>query len=216
MKVLLCSILILLAGCQAMHEQPRSFSSITLPWRVGFTVPSCMDAWVEWAGAEDMQGRYLRLAGGVPAYGCSITSNEEQARGWKAIGVGGMGLSGYDLPKRLYVRWQSIVEQRTYKAWVDLPEEARALLRLSNTTLCPATPEDDEPVGMAINMGLAPGGMIVVWVRDPCSKPIQVARVQAEEEPLGPYQGESSGEYYFQEEASKRYIERFGIPYGSW
>lgn len=215
MKVLLCSILILLAGCQAMHETPQSFSSITLPWGFGFTVPDCMDAWVEWAGAEDMQGRYLRLAGGVPAYNCSPTSNDEQARGWQGVGGSGMGLSGYDLPKRFYVRWQSIVEQKTYKAWVDFPEEARTLLQLSDTTRCPATPEDD-PIGMAINMGLAPGGVIVVWVRDPCLKPIEVASAQAEEEPLGPYQGESGGEYYFQKEASKRYIERFGIPYGSW
>ena len=125
-------------------------------------------------------------------------------------------LSGYDLPKRLYIRWQSIVERKTYKAWVDLPEEARTLLRLSNTTLCPATPEDDEPVGMAINMGLAPGGVIIVWVRDPCFKPIQVARLQAEIEPLGPHQGESEGHYYPQKKASKRYIERFVIPYDSW
>lgn len=36
-------------------------------------------------------------------------------------------------------------------------------------------------------------------------------------EPLGPDQGNNEGRYAYKvSEKAKRYIERFGIPYGSW
>ncbi|MDH4553958.1 DUF2931 family protein, partial [Pseudomonas sp. BN417] len=64
---------------------------------------------------------------------------------------------------------------------------------------------------------LAPGGTIQVWVHNRCYKSVKVARAQAEIEPLGPSQGQTAGEYaYDPSEKAKRYIERFGIPYGSW
>ncbi|WP_178118313.1 hypothetical protein [Pseudomonas sp. SJZ080] len=47
-------------------------------------------------------------------------------------------------------------------------------------------------------------------------KSVKVARAQAEIEPLGPHLGKSGGHYYPLSEASKRYIEKYGIPYGSW
>ncbi|MDH4553598.1 DUF2931 family protein, partial [Pseudomonas sp. BN417] len=69
----------------------------------------------------------------------------------------------------------------------------------------------------SLYMGLAPGGIIQVWVRDRCSKLVKVARAQAEVEPLGPDQGRNEGRYaYKPSEKAKRYIEQFGIPYGSW
>ena len=65
-------------------------------------------------------------------------------------------------------------------------------------------------------IGVAPGGKIGVWVEDNCLSDHLVASAQAEIAPLGPYQGYSKGKYRPQEEPSKRYIERYGIPYGSW
>jgi len=46
--------------------------------------------------------------------------------------------------------------------------------------------------------------------------PVKVARGQAEIEPKGPALGLSGGSYIPQSEASKRYVEQYGIPYGSW
>lgn len=55
------------------------------------------------------------------------------------------------------------------------------------------------------------------WVRDECHRPIKVARAQAEIEPLGPSMGQNEGRYAYKiSDKAKRYIERFGIPYGSW
>ena len=69
----------------------------------------------------------------------------------------------------------------------------------------------------SVYLGLAPGGVVQVWVRDSCHHPVKVARALAEIEPLGPSQGKNEGRYaYPVNEKSKRYIEKFGIPYGSW
>lgn len=66
-------------------------------------------------------------------------------------------------------------------------------------------------------LGLAPGGVVQVWVRDSCNHPVKVARAQAEIEPLGPSQGKNEGRYaYPVSDKAKRYIDKYGIPYGSW
>ncbi|SDY35651.1 Protein of unknown function [Pseudomonas sp. NFIX28] len=124
---------------------------------------------------------------------------------------------GADLPKRIFVRWQSVVEPQTYRVWIDIPEEARQIMRKTTARRCPETPRQTASYMASVNLGLAPGGIVQVWVRDECHHPIKVARVQAEVEPLGASQGKTNGRYAYQiSEESKRYIEKFGIPYGSW
>ena len=127
-----------------------------------------------------------------------------------------MHVLGADLPKRIFVRWQSVVEPQTYRTWVEIPEEARQIMRKATTRRCHTDPESPSAYDASLNLGLAPGGIVQVWVRDECHRPVKVARAQAEIEPLGPHLGKSGGHYYPQSDASKRYIERFGIPYGSW
>jgi hypothetical protein len=59
--------------------------------------------------------------------------------------------------------------------------------------------------------------VVQVFVRDSCHRPVKVARAKAEIEPLGPGQGKNQGRYaYPVSEKTKRYIDKFGIPYGSW
>ncbi|MOA46497.1 hypothetical protein D3C78_1690200 [compost metagenome] len=87
-------------------------------------------------------------------------------------------------------------------------------MRTSISRRCPDTLRS--PYRASLTLGLAPGGVVQVWVRDSCHDAIKVARAQAEVEPLGPHLGKSNGHYYPQSEKSKRYIERYGIPYGSW
>lgn len=50
-----------------------------------------------------------------------------------------------------------------------------------------------------------------------CGEPIEILRAQAEIEPKGPSQGKTGGRYALPlEPSSKAYIEKNGIPYGSW
>ena len=111
----------------------------------------------------------------------------------------------------------NLIEQEvSTERWIDIPEEARQLMHRSTHRRCPETPERPALYLAALHIGLAPGGVVQVWTRNECNKPVPVARAQAEIEPRGPHLGKSGGKYYPLSDASKRYIEKFGIPYGSW
>ncbi|WP_312931172.1 DUF2931 family protein [Stutzerimonas nitrititolerans] len=203
-------------GCQAMDPLSGAGDPHARWWQLGFVAPDYMTVWVETAAVEDVHGKLIeRISSGV-APSAMPEDGMESARGWNRVGTDGMPAVGAALPRRVFVRWQSIVEARTYRAWVDIPDEARQVMHDSTARRCPERPEEPSKYSAGLTLGLAPGGVIQAWVRDSCYRPIKVARGQAEVEPLGPHQGQSNGHYYPLPEASKRYIERFGIPYGSW
>ncbi|RMQ47435.1 hypothetical protein ALQ04_03900 [Pseudomonas cichorii] len=108
------------------------------------------------------------------------------------------------------------MEPKTYRAWIDIPQGAREIMHTSTHQRCAQTPEKAARFTASVIVGLAPGGIVQVWVRDSCNNAIKVARAQADVEPLGPHLGKSGGNYYQQPEAYRRYIEKYGIPYGSW
>lgn len=176
-----------------------------------------MTGWVEASLVEDVNGRtFDHGSGGVIGNG-NPGDATETARGWVG-GVGGnsRAVAGADLPKRIYVRWQSAVEPQTYRVWIDIGEEARQIMHDSTHRRCEETPERTARYMAALYLGLAPGGVVQAWAIDSCGSPVKIARGQAEIEPLGPHLGKSGGNYYPQPKASKRYVEKFGVPYGSW
>ena len=185
-------------------------------WSIDFQGPTYMQGLVEITVVEDIKGRLFRRLGGGSIGTGDPGLDKEHARGWGPIGGNIYPMTGADLPKRIFVRWQSIVEQKTYKGWIDIPEDARRIMRDSTARRCPDWPDHKANSMAAVVVGMTPGGAIRVWVNDNCLNDLLVASAQAEIEPLGPYQGYSKGKYRPQEEPSKRYIERYGIPYGSW
>lgn len=211
---LLCTLLA--AGCSAdplsAKNDPKS------PWwELGFTEPRYMKVWVEDTSVEDIKGRTFLHTGAGSASGGQPEDGTESAKGWHGVGSSAKAVVGADLPKRIFVRWQSIVEPQTYRVWVEIPEEARQLMLASVNQRCAKTPEQTATYISSVYLGLAPGGVVQVWVRDACHHPVKVARAQAEIEPLGPSQGKNQGRYaYPVNDKAKRYIEKFGIPYGSW
>ena len=115
------------------------------------------------------------------------------------------------------MRWQSVVEPQTYQGWIEIPESARQVMRAALRKDCQQFPETASILKIAsVRLGLAPGGVVQIWVLDECMHPVKVARGQAEIESKGPDLGFSGGSYFPQSEASKRYVEKYGIPYGSW
>ena len=186
-------------------------------WSIDFVGPSFMQGWLELIVVEDMKGRLL----GGPSGGGLGANHEgldkEYARGWEREIGNYYSMTGADLPKRIYVRWQSIIEQITYTGWVTISEDARSIMRGSTARRCPDRPEQPARFYQSLTLGLAPGGVIRVWVQDNCSNNVLVDHGQAQVEPLGPYQGRNQGRYaYPVDENAKRYVERWGIPYGSW
>jgi hypothetical protein len=215
-KVIAMLGVLLLSGCQATDPLSAKNDPKYLWWELAFTEPNYMKVWVEDSAVEDINGKLFHRTGGGSAAGGEPEDGKESARGWNGVGSSGKPVVGADLPKRIFVRWQSVVEPQTYRAWIDIPEEARDVMRTSTSRRCAKTPDQEARFMASIYLGLAPGGVVQVWVRDECHHPIKVARAQAEVEPLGPHLGKSDGHYYPQSEKSKRYIEKYGIPYGSW
>ncbi|AKA25091.1 DUF2931 family protein [Pseudomonas chlororaphis] len=207
----------LLTGCLASDPLSGKNDPKDPWWEMGFTQPYYMKVWVEDTAVEDINGQLFHRTGGGSAADGDPGYQKEWARGWGGVGGNGKSVVGADLPKRIYVRWQSIVEPQTYRAWVDIPEEARKIMLASTHRRCPKTPHQTARYMASVYLGLAPGGVVQVWVRDECRNTIKVARAQAEVEPLGPDQGKNNGRYAYKiSEKSKRYIEQYGIPYGSW
>jgi hypothetical protein len=218
MKQCIMAICVLfLSGCQSASPLSEKNDPKSESRELAFTEPYYMKVWVEDSAVEDINGKLFTRTGGGTAAGGEPENGKEPARGWHALGAAGKPVVGADLPKRIYVRWQSIVEPQTYQVWLDVPEEARQLMVQSVSQRCPETLEEQASYSASIYLGLAPGGVVQVFVRDSCHRPVKIARAQAEIEPLGPSQGKNQGRYaYPVSEKSKRYIDKFGIPYGSW
>ena len=209
---LLALVLLSIAGCTGAAPYP---SDLPYPyWRLGFLAPDHMEVWVETAEVEDIDGQYFyRMGGGtasihIPTDGSGNAAGWRSNRGWGA----GRHVNGADLPKRIYVRWQSLAEPQTYRIILEIPERARQLMTERLDPPCQTS-----EYRHALALGLAPGGVVRGWVMSTCGKPIEVLHAQAEVEPKGPSLGKTDGQYALPlEPASKAYIEQHGIPYGSW
>ncbi len=208
---LLLGLSLLLSGCALADKGPGS-----LPykyWRLGFLAPDYMEVWVETADVEDIRGqKFFHVGSGIVSVRTPANERGNPAGWGERFGWGaGRYVNDADLPKRLYVRWQSLAEPQVYRIFIDIPERARQLLSARLEKPCPTS-----AYRHALAIGLAPGGVVKGWVMSTCDDPIEVFRAQAEIEPKGPYGGESGGEYYFLSDQSKAYIQQHGIPYGSW
>ncbi|QSL89919.1 DUF2931 family protein [Pseudomonas atacamensis] len=218
MKLFVALLLgVCITGCQSSDLLSANSDPKSNWWELAFTEPDYMKVWVEDSSVQDITGRVFFRTGGGTAAGGEPENGTDSARGWTGVGGSGKRVVGADLPIRIYVRWQSIVEQKTWQAWVDIPENARQIMVTSTSQRCPERPDRTARFMASVYLGLAPGGVVQAWVRDSCHRPIKVARAQGEIEPLGPELGKNGGRYaYPVSEKSKRYIEKFGIPYGSW
>ncbi|WP_305955699.1 DUF2931 family protein [Pseudomonas sp. DY-1] len=154
---------------------------------------------------------YFDVHGGVASY-------TGKAEGWHQGGGAMMPVNNVDLPEMLFVRWQSLVEPQTYKATLPIPPWVRDEMVRPERVFCHGSQKWKDDYRRMISLGLAPGGIVKVWVGGPCLPSKEVGRYQAKIESLGPDQGRSEGRYAWPdlEPASKAYIEQNGIPYGSW
>jgi len=194
-------------------EPPMPFPS----WYLGFVAPDYMDAWLETADVTDVRG--VTFTGAMQGTVSIWQPADGKGDPTRKLGpyILGAGVSlPLELPQRLFVRWQSLAEPQTYRATVEIPESARELMRKRERVNCPITGWTDEHRD-ALAVMLAPGGIVKVWVSGSCFPAVPIARVQAEVEPLGPDQGHSGGQYALPlKPTAKAYLEKHGIPYGSW
>ena len=185
-------------------------------WYLGFLAPNYMEVWLEQVNIGDNSGRIFPNAmRGVVAMG-EPDDLSDTAVGWPGrIGSGkGRYLTGLDLPYVVSLRWQSMVEPQTYHALFTIPDWAREKMVERLPAKCPSGRTFDYRESLTI--GLAPGGVVKVWIKGPCLDPIEVLTLQAEIEPKGPYGGKSNGKYRPLSPVVKSYVDKYGVPYGSW
>ncbi|WP_438866150.1 DUF2931 family protein [Pseudomonas abieticivorans] len=211
--LLLCGALFWLSGCTSGAGR--------LPydaWWLGLGAPHYMEVWIETADAVDINDRAFRRA--MSGVGGSSPKNlRGDPRGWpEHPGAGATKrVLGADLPRLLYVRWQSLVEPQTYEAYIVIPKATQQAMLKGEKTFCKADAKWITDYRNMLTVGLAPGGIARVWLGGQCLKPIDVARVQADVVKVGPSGGKNEGRYALPlKPAAKTYIEKYGIPYGSW
>ena len=211
----LLSIVLLLglAGCQSDAANKLPYDA----WYLGFLAPNYMEVWLEQVNIGDNSGRIFPNAmGGVVSYG-KPENLAIRAEGWpERIGSGkGRTLAGLDLPYVVSLRWQSMVEPQTYHALFTIPDWAREKMVERLPAECPVSGRTSD-YRKDLTIGLAPGGVVKVWIMGPCLDPIEVMTLQAEIEPKGPCGGKSNGKYRPLSPVVKSYVDTYGVPYGSW
>lgn len=208
--ILVVGLLISLNAC-AMSPSTSPPPKLPYPaWYVGLAAPQHMEVWVETVDVTDQRGlRFFRVHGGVASY-------TGQPEGWGNGAGKSKPINNVDLPERIFMRWQSLVEPQAYKISIQIPQWVRDQMIKPEQAFCLWTSKWEEDYRDALTLGMAPGGIVKVWVGGSCLGYREVGRFQAEVEPLGPYRGASKGKYIPLEPENKAYVEQHGIPYGSW
>jgi hypothetical protein len=148
-----------------------------------------MEVWVESVDVLDQRGfAFFRVHGGVASYTGKV-------EGWHQGGGATRMVNNVDLPERIFVRWQSLVEPQTYKVGIKIPQWVRDEMVKPERVFCQGSKNWKDDYRDTITLGMAPGGIVKVWVGGACLGFTEVGRFQAEVEPLGPYQT-GKGIYY--------------------
>ncbi|MFK3799962.1 DUF2931 family protein [Pseudomonas sp. NPDC088444] len=211
MKRLMLLIVLLISLC-ACARGPQSIPPPKLPyhaWYLSLAAPRHMEVWVETVDVIDQRGLpFFYIHAGVAGY-------PRQTVGWHVAGSA-KPISNVDLPERLFLRWQSLVEPQAYKIRIPIPQWVRDEMVKPERVFCTGSKKWKDDYRDIISLGMAPGGIVKVWVGGACLKDKEVGRYQAEIEPRGPYLN-NKGEYYrAPTPEAKAWIEKNGIPYGSW
>lgn len=212
MKVLVLGA-VLLISLSACAMSPSMSPSPRLPypaWYVGLAAPQHMEVWVETVDVIDQRGlRFFRVHGGVASY-------TGQPEGWGNGAGKSKPINNVDLPERIFLRWQSLVEPQAYKLSIQIPQWVRDQMIKPEQAFCLWTGKWEEDYRDAITLGMAPGGIVKVWVGGSCLGYKEVGRYQAKIEPLGANQDGKGQFYRAPNPEAQAWIDQHGIPYGSW
>lgn len=210
-----------LVACSGAGGGPRSYS-LDLPyrtWEIGLGAPNYMEVWVESVDVVDVRGfSFKRVHGGTSSIQ-NPPDNKGDPTGWPVRpGIGASRpMMGIDLPKEIFVRWQSLAEPQTYDARIDVPAWAREEMVTGHAAVCSLDGQHITAYRYAIAVGLAPGGIIKAWLTGACLDPIEIGRFVGTINPDGPSGGQTGGRYALPlDPAAQKYLETHEIPFDSW
>jgi hypothetical protein len=205
--ILVLGLLISLSACANGPRPPK----LPYPaWNVGLAAPKHMEVWVESVDVLDQRGfGFFHVFGGVASY-------TGEVRGWHKGGGKTMPIHNVDLPEKIYLRWQSLVEPQAYTIGIQIPPWVRDEMVRPERVFCQGSRKWKDDYRKIITLGMAPGGIVKMWVGGPCLGFKEVGRFQAKVHPLGPFQNRKGLYYRDPTPEAQAWIEKNGIPYGSW
>jgi hypothetical protein len=194
------------------------------------------DAKFEWDATESAPKHYpMEIIRGTFIYhgeaeaGLYIPSGGTLSSGWgDPISSHDVGEKFKPLPDRLKIYFFSLAERQFYEGEFALPyERIQALFRegVANAT---ASPDGELPIYTRIMAGVAPGGVVAVWVTGQDTKEVFFGQAQKVElNPSAafalPFKDKADSDSYMQEilESSttpeeRESIKKNGIPFGLW
>jgi len=197
-----------LSGCGDEGARPPKLPYES--WYLGLAAPRHMEVWVESVDVLDQRGfAFFRVNAGVASY-------TRKTEGWHKGGGSNKPATNVDLPERIFVRWQSLAEQKTYKIGIEIPQWVRDEMVMPERVYCEPDRDYVTLYRNRVNLGLAPGGIVKVWFGVACLGYTEIGRYQANIEPLGPRKDGTHKYFRGPNPAAQAYIDEHGIPYGSW
>ncbi|MEH6566445.1 MAG: DUF2931 family protein [Halopseudomonas sp.] len=218
--IILLVALVLLSGCNRdpLNPPPPKFPFSTATWHIGLAAPNYMEAWIESVDVVDRRGlAYVRVNGGVPSV-TSPPNNEGNPRGWPEEPGSGKTkpMTNIDLPEIIFVRWQSLVEPRTYDVRIDIPPWVRDEMLTPHRAWCHWDGAYITDYRNVISVWVAPGGVARAWLMGPCLDAMDIGRFVGEIHEEGPNGGRTGGQYDPPSPNAQAWLEEHEIPYDSW
>lgn len=186
-----------------------------LPWTISHIAPDHMEAYLNGVVVFDISNRMNpSVVRGSPSMR-RPTKDDEVSVGWPSNpGWGSVTPVNLDLPKILIVSWRSFVEQQEYHVQIEVPEEARSQMRIGHPVNCFKNDGREHYYRNNLVVGMAPGGIVKLWVNGPCLDAIEVGRFVATKDKPDPARAGYATRALSEE--TQAYLKNNPIPYGSW
>lgn len=175
---------LLLTGCSAVSSEKED----VVKWHFQLATPKHYNVWVEHLELERSGVRHWSHPAG--SLGCC----------WKGPD-GPRGITGgmQPFPNFIGIQWFSFAEQAFYQRLISIPDDWQDLMR-APARYVTSLGEFSGPRNI-LTLGLAPGGEIVVWIKNQIGNEIEIARLQA---------NEIEGEAFRYKTRTKDYLNKHG------
>ncbi|MDX1304595.1 DUF2931 family protein [Photobacterium sp.] len=193
-------MLLLLSSCSLRGHQLEE-------WTVTAATPQHYRAKVEKALVlgESKKNGWRAMIGGYAPY----SNNPLSWAGVERLSAG-YSIKSKELPYIIYIQWYSLANKMAFEKSITIPESIREEMRVYHDVRCGSL-DLLRPYKDNILLGLAPDGMISVFLNGGCFENELQFKVQAAVTPV-------PEDFIFPEldAEDKAYVDEHGVPTGSW
>ncbi|WP_063645869.1 DUF2931 family protein [Aliivibrio fischeri] len=203
-KYLLITLCLLVSSCSTEPQvKPQQLDE----WRVSTMAPKYYSAYIDilLITGEKKQGGWRGMVTKYTKFSKHPNSWEGRERY-----SSGYSIQSTELPGLLYIRWHSLANKKTYNKTIKVSEDIRNKMREYHDIRC-GYYDLLLPYKNNILLGLAPDGMISVFLNGGCFDNELQFKVQAVE-----YKVADDFVYPELSEEAQAYIDEHGVPVGIW